>query len=826
LQTGWSLIGSIGVIGSLTFNQSISATLSNAITGTGSVIQDGTGSLTLTGANTYSGGTTISGLGNTVVVNNSIPGTSSSIGIGTLTFDGGTLQVKTGAAPLSFSNGVAINSTGATFDANGQHLTWTGAIVNGTGSPTGSLTILDSSGTGVVTLAPTTPGANTYSGATIIGDASHSVTLQGGTALAFSANSAVTVNALGALDLGGFNQNIAALSGAGMVTNSGTSSPATLTISGGTATTFSGIIQDGSSTTGLTLSGNGTLLTLSGANTYTGATNVNAGTLNVTGSIASSSLTTVANGAMLTGTGTVGSLQINPGGMFAPGAGTPGGSMTIAGNLAFQSGAVYLVQVTPSAAVSTNVSGTATLTGGTVNAQFASGSYVARQYTIVTATGGFGGTSFAGLTNSNLPVGFADRLSYGSNNVFLNLTATLGAGQALNANQHSVAGGLNNFFNSGGTLPPGFANVFGLTGANLGNALAQLSGETATGAEHGAFQLMNGFLNLMFDTYGDGHAGVGSGGQAFGFAPDQVDNLPPDIALAYAAVLKAPPKQTLEQRWAAWGSAFGGSGIANGDPGTGSNNVTTGTFGYGAGIDYHLAPDTVFGFALGGGGTGWNLAQGLGSGSSDAFLAGIHGVTHQGPVYFAGSLAFANNWFTTSRTALGDQFTATFQGQSYVARLEGGYRVTVPLDRGFVGITPYAAIQAQNFRTPDYSESSPTGAGFGLSYNATTNTDTRSELGARFDDPTLVGNTPLVLHARLAWAHDWVSNPALNAAFEALPGAGFTVNGAPIPHDTARTSAGAELFLASNWSLVAKFDGEFASRAQTYAGTGALRHTW
>ena len=57
--------------------------------------------------------------------------------------------------------------------------------------------------------------------------------------------------------------------------------------------------------------------------------------------------------------------------------------MTVAGNLAFQSGALYLVQVNPSTASSTNVTagGSATL-AGTVQAAFASGSYASRTYTI------------------------------------------------------------------------------------------------------------------------------------------------------------------------------------------------------------------------------------------------------------------------------------------------------------------------------------------------------------------------------------------------------------------------------------------------------------
>lgn len=105
-------------------------------------------------------------------------------------------------------------------------------------------------------------------------------------------------------------------------------------------------------------------------------------------------------------------------------------------------------------------------------------------------------------------------------------------------------------------------------------------------------------------------------------------------------------------------------------------------------------------------------------------------------------------------------------------------------------------------------------------------TDVRTELGTRFDDPTVIYGKPLILFGRLAWAHDFVSNPALGAVFQTLPGASFTVNGAPIPQNAALTSAGAQLFLTPQWAVLAKFDGEFASGSQTYAGTGTLRYTW
>jgi len=40
------------------------------------------------------------------------------------------------------------------------------------------------------------------------------------------------------------------------------------------------------------------------------------------------------------------------------------------------------------------------------------------------------------------------------------------------------------------------------------------------------------------------------------------------------------------------------------------------------------------------------------------------------------------------------------------------------------------------------------------------------------------------------------------------------------------TTAGAELHLTQAWSLLTKFDGEFAKGSQTYAGTGTLRYVW
>jgi outer membrane autotransporter protein len=408
--------------------------------------------------------------------------------------------------------------------------------------------------------------------------------------------------------------------------------------------------------------------------------------------------------------------------------------------------------------------------------------------------------------------------------VILNLTANLGALGCFTINQCNVASAINAFFNNGGALPPNFLALFGLTGANLANALTLLSGEPATGAQQPAFQLMNQFLGIMLDPFVDGRAGVGGG--AIPFAPER-EALPEDIALAYAKVLRTPVYKALpfEQRWSVWGAGYGGYNKTSGDPVVvGSHDLTARTAGGAAGLDYRIAPGTVVGFALAGAGTGWSLAQNLGSGRSDAFQAGIYGTTRYGPAYLAAALAYTEHWMSTDRYAFaGDYLTANFNAHSFGGRAEAGYRVPVAL----WALTPYAAVQAQNFHTPTYSETDVTGGGFGLTYNARNATDTRSELGARFDKQILLNwSAVLALRGKVAWAHDWVTDPSLVPGFEALPGASFTVNGATPAKNSALTSAGAELRLINGFSPLGKFDGEFAAHSQTYAGTGTVRYVW
>jgi uncharacterized protein with beta-barrel porin domain len=552
------------------------------------------------------------------------------------------------------------------------------------------------------------------------------------------------------------------------------------------------------------------------------------GNVNVTGSNAAS---TFANsGIWNAGTASTFSGSLNNTGTVNVQNGAAGQVITLSGN--YSGNGAYRVDVDAAGnADRMNVGGTANLTGGSVNALFLPGAYVSRNYTILSATSGLGGTTFTGgLTTNGLPAGFVAFLSYTPTAVLLDLAAFLGTGGNLNQNQQNVASTINNFFNNGGALPPGFVTVFGLTGSALGNALTQLSGEPATGAQQGAFQLGNSYLSLLTDPFATNRVRADG---AIGFA-ESSSAVPAPVRAAFAAYTKAPPVAAYAPGWDVWGAAFGGTNNTRGETATvGSNNAYTRAGGVAAGVDYRFSPNALIGVSLAGGNINWSLTgNGVnGGGTSDAFLAGIYGKYSAGQAYVSGALTYSNYWTSTNRTVTVaglDQLRADYNAHGFGGRLEGGYRL--PVAYGDIVWTPYGAVQGQSFSTPNYGETAVSGSNqFALNFTGRTATAWRGELGLRTDKTMPIDNgSQLNLFGRFAYAHDEISNPAAAANFTTLGfgAAPFTVYGARPSRDLALTTAGAEWRLANGVSFLAKFDGEFGDRSQTYTATGRLRYTW
>ncbi|HGM5376899.1 TPA: S8 family serine peptidase, partial [Serratia marcescens] len=195
---------------------------------------------------------------------------------------------------------------------------------------------------------------------------------------------------------------------------------------------------------GLTKQGIGTLV-LTGNNTYAGPTLVNQGRLAVNGSITSA--VSVQNGGIVGGSGTVGSLTARRGGTVAPGNSI--GTLNVAGNVSFEPGSRYAVEVGPNGQSDRiQSSGAATIGGGEVAVTLENStnlltqsevrSLLGQQYTILSAQQGVSG-QFDAVAPNYLFLGTG--LSYQPSGVTLSVgrNGTSFASVAQTPNERAVA---------------------------------------------------------------------------------------------------------------------------------------------------------------------------------------------------------------------------------------------------------------------------------------------------------------------------------------------------------------------------------------------------
>ncbi|WP_306373315.1 autotransporter-associated beta strand repeat-containing protein [Brucella abortus] len=427
--TSGSLAGDIANDGTLVVDRSDAIGLSGAISGAGGLTKNGAGTLTLSGANSYTGATTVSAGILTLTGDNT--------GGGTTTVDArAELHIGTGGASGSLAGNI-VNDGALVVDRSG--VIGLSGVISGTGG-------LMKSGTGTVTLS----GVNTYTGGT---------TLTAGTLAAASDNN------LGGAS-GGLTFNGGTLQVMGTSWTS-TNRAVSLQAGGGTfdiedaANNFA-VTQGVAGAGGLTKSGSGTL-TLSGANSYTGATTVSASTLVVANDNTGGGTTTVDVGA---------GLQIGTGGV----SGSLAGDIVNNGTLVVdRSNAFDLANViSGTGSLTKNGAGTLTLSG--VNS-YTGGTTVSAGILTLTGDNTGGGTT---------TVDAGAVLQIGTGGTSGNLAGDIANNGALVVNR-SDALNLANAISGAGSLMKSGAGTLTLSGANSYTGATTVSAGTLTQGAAGGF---------------------------------------------------------------------------------------------------------------------------------------------------------------------------------------------------------------------------------------------------------------------------------------------------------------------------------------------------
>jgi outer membrane autotransporter protein len=734
-------------------------------------------------------------------------------------------------AHTSAANATITNNNGGSTSFQDESTAANATIINNAGGATGfgvPIVGTDTATAGNANITNNSGGTTEFDASTTAGNAIIT-TNSGGFVNFFDSSTGGSarfiMNAGGVFDMSGLTSGgmtAGSIEGAGNVFLGGNA----LTVGlNNLSTVFSGVISDGGSSGGtggqLIKTGTGNL-TLTNTETYTGATTVNGGTLTVNGSIALSSGVAVNSGGTLAGTGTVSSTVVNSGGTLAPGNGNVG-TLTVHGNLTFNAGSIFLVDVTPATASKVNVTGTASL-NGTVEAVFAPGSYLTNAYTILTATGGRTGT-FANLVTVNLPAFLTANLTYDPNDVMLvTLRSNLNR-PGLTRNQAAVAATLDNSFNTGhGTL----AGLSGLTPSQLPAALNTLSGEGTSGTQETAFGAGDLFLTTMMDQGAFWRTGTGAVGATYepmGYASD------PAQAPVFKAMPVKAPLVPAEPVYRAWVAGFAGSWHLDGQADPGSATLSHSTAGSAAGLDYQVNRNLLVGVAAGGSLSSFSVPDRSTSGTLDGAHIGTYGVARWDAWYAAGALAFNafDNRLTRTIAGVGptEIATGTFNSDMLSGRFEVGYKQAF----GGFAITPFAAVQFAELWQSGYAETSTTLAGApgvnGLTYSSQTVSSLPTFLGAQFDTRVVLANgTVWSPYARLAWVHEFEPTRDISASFITLPVTGFTVFGPSAARDAARIDLGSKLAVSRNTALFASFEGEFSDRSQMYAGKGGLKFVW
>ncbi len=768
-------------------NTTVSGIIGN---GAGGVTKTGTGTLTMSGANSYTGTTAVNA-GVLNIRNNTATGT---VAGGITVTDGAALEIQgvglaIGAEALTL-NGTGVGTAGALRNISGnngyaglvtlgsatrinsdtaaQTLTLSnvgtitgagfGLTVGGAGNTTitsiiGTTTgTLTKDGAGTLTLS----GINTYTGAT---------TISAGT-LALDATGTIATSS-GVANEGTFTiaaaKTIDSLTGAGATT---LGNILTIGDASNTSCTYSGVASGAG---GITKAGTGTL-TLSGTNTYTGVTTINAGTLQVSNASALGAGAAANVAHNTAGTLDIGSTTLNIGGTY-----TQAGAATL------------MVSVNGTAHGSIVAAGAATVPT-TASLVIAVSNYVPNNatYTIINGTGGAGVSAPAITTTGGNHATFTATTV--GEDLILTASRTANGFASLassgNSNASAVGTVLDTITSPSSDMSTVLNTMEGLSNSQVASALDTVVPVVDSGVLSASNTAINQFtgtsisrLQGLFAQARDsetGETGVSTGskglkgfeawGQGFG---EYVHQKPRGLSNGYHATI--------------WGTAMGG--------------------------DVPVFNDKVrLGLSGGYASSNVNSKDNSGKTDIDSYQGTLYGgyIDGEKSYYINGAFSFAyNNYKGSRQIAIGTiarTANSNYDGQQYSVLVDGGYTFKAREFR----MTPIASLQYMRLHLEDYTESGADA--LNLSVKSQNYDILQSGLGMKLERPFKLEESTLIPEVHAKWLYDFIGDKQQTTSTFSGGGGSFATQGFDPAQHSFNVGTKLTLVTKGNWSIETNYD--------------------